>query len=205
MSPWPLTSAMRGARQTGEAEIAFPVAGAAQRTASASLVDRGGRLVAVVRDTTEPEEREAALVHAAREARAQNEGKSRFLANMSHELRTPLNAIVGFSDIMRSQMFGPLSAKYAEYAEPDPRVGRPSARPHQRRARPLEDRGRALRTRLGDFDAREAVSAALRLVRVQADSADVKLRGALPARADASPAPIAGRSSRSSSTFFRTP
>ena len=33
-----------------------------------------------------------------------------------HELRTPLNAIIGFSDIMRSKLFGPLSERYAEYA-----------------------------------------------------------------------------------------
>ncbi|MEM7302560.1 MAG: ATP-binding protein [Pseudomonadota bacterium] len=49
-------------------------------------------------------------------AEAANNSKSEFLANMSHELRTPLNAIIGFSDIMKSGMFGPLgSEKYEEY------------------------------------------------------------------------------------------
>jgi signal transduction histidine kinase len=36
---------------------------------------------------------------------------------MSHELRTPLNAIIGFSDILRSQLLGPLGEpKYADFA-----------------------------------------------------------------------------------------
>lgn len=43
--------------------------------------------------------------------------KSRFLANMSHEIRTPLNAIIGFSEIMKMQMFGRLGAiEYRQYA-----------------------------------------------------------------------------------------
>jgi two-component system cell cycle sensor histidine kinase PleC len=50
-------------------------------------------------------------------AEAANHAKSEFLANMSHELRTPLNAINGFSEIMASEMFGPLGhPRYQEYA-----------------------------------------------------------------------------------------
>ena len=50
-------------------------------------------------------------------AEAASQAKSEFLANMSHELRTPLNAILGFSEIMKGEVFGPVgSPQYAEYA-----------------------------------------------------------------------------------------
>jgi len=50
------------------------------------------------------------------EAIQASKAKSDFLANMSHELRTPLNAIIGFSDTMRSEVFGTINEKYMEYA-----------------------------------------------------------------------------------------
>ena len=49
-------------------------------------------------------------------AEADNHAKSEFLANMSHELRTPLNAIIGFSEVMKSGMFGPIDGRYRGYA-----------------------------------------------------------------------------------------
>lgn len=50
------------------------------------------------------------------ELKAANMAKTRFLANMSHELRTPLNAIVGFTDLIRTEVLGPVGhGKYAEY------------------------------------------------------------------------------------------
>ena len=54
---------------------------------------------------------------ARRRAETANISKSRFLAQMSHELRTPLNAILGFSEVMKSEVFGPHAVPtYKEYA-----------------------------------------------------------------------------------------
>jgi signal transduction histidine kinase len=65
----------------------------------------------------ELQHRNAALVDA-------NRTKSNFLANMSHELRTPLNAIIGFAEILRLQMFGPLgSERYTGYVDDIQRSG----------------------------------------------------------------------------------
>jgi len=51
-------------------------------------------------------------------AETSNKAKSDFLASMSHELRTPLNAIIGFSDVMKNEMYGPIQpATYAHYAD----------------------------------------------------------------------------------------
>jgi signal transduction histidine kinase len=52
-----------------------------------------------------------------RELEETSQHKSEFLASMSHELRTPLNAIIGFSQVLREEMFGEINEKQAEYLE----------------------------------------------------------------------------------------
>jgi signal transduction histidine kinase len=52
------------------------------------------------------------------EAESASRAKTEFLANMSHELRTPLNAVIGFSDVIKSEMLGPLGIeRYRYYAQ----------------------------------------------------------------------------------------
>ncbi|MGB3866465.1 MAG: ATP-binding protein [Xanthobacteraceae bacterium] len=54
----------------------------------------------------ELEQAKAISDEARHRAESANVAKSRFLAQMSHELRTPLNAILGFSEVMKSEIFG---------------------------------------------------------------------------------------------------
>jgi signal transduction histidine kinase len=52
-----------------------------------------------------------------KELETASQHKSEFLASMSHELRTPLNAVIGFSQVLRQQMFGELNEKQVEYVD----------------------------------------------------------------------------------------
>jgi two-component system cell cycle sensor histidine kinase PleC len=65
----------------------------------------------------ELEQSKANSDQARRRAESANISKSRFLAQMSHELRTPLNAILGFSEVMKGEIFGAhANPTYKEYA-----------------------------------------------------------------------------------------
>jgi len=73
-------------------------------------------MVSTVRNVTERKNMVRRLERAKESADIANRAKSSFLANMSHELRTPLNAIIGFSELMKNEIFGSLNnPKYEEY------------------------------------------------------------------------------------------
>ena len=139
-----------------------------------------GRLLLQAQDLTD---REAQLEALRRERVAAGDAqpdRSLFFAGVSHELRTPLNAIIGFSDMMRSRMFGPLPGRYAEYADL------------------IHDSGQHMLDLIGDvldlskveagryelvtdiFDAGDVVRSSVKMVRPLADTAEVALRLDVP-------------------------
>jgi len=67
--------------------------------------------VALLHDVTDMKKREGELRAARDQAEAASNSKSQFLANMSHELRTPLNAVIGFSEIMKTELLGPIGTE----------------------------------------------------------------------------------------------
>ncbi len=141
------------------------------------------RLIAMALDATLQHAREEGLDVARAEAEAQSAGKSRFLAHMSHELRTPLNAVIGFSDIMRQRLFGPVPDRYAEYAESIHTAGGHLLALINDVLDVSRIEADRYELNIERFDVREAVSAALALVRVQADDKGVDLAAVLPPEA----------------------
>jgi PAS domain S-box-containing protein len=75
-------------------------------------------IVVNLRNFTDRKHADLAIRAALDEAVKANHAKTLFLANMSHELRTPLNAIIGFSEMTKEEILGPIgNLVYRGYAE----------------------------------------------------------------------------------------
>jgi PAS domain S-box-containing protein len=85
----------------------------------ATLVNWNGEpaLLSWLSDITKRKAIEAENIRSKESAETANRAKTAFLATISHELRTPLNAIIGFAEVIKDEIFGPVGLrKYAEYA-----------------------------------------------------------------------------------------
>ncbi len=82
-------------------------------------IEREHRIQEELREAKEAAEAAQLAADAARHrAELSDRAKTEFLANMSHELRTPLNAIIGFSEMIQSEVIGPLeNQRYCEYVD----------------------------------------------------------------------------------------
>jgi signal transduction histidine kinase len=68
-----------------------------------------------IQDLTPQQQQEAEWLERTAVLERSSRHMSEFLSNMSHELRTPLTSILGFSSILKQEIFGELNEKQAIY------------------------------------------------------------------------------------------
>jgi signal transduction histidine kinase len=105
--------------------------------------------------------------------------KSEFIARMSHEIRTPLNAIIGFSEMIRDAMIGPLDARYRGYGADINDAGRHLQKVINDILDMSKIEGGRLERRDEPVAIAETVDACRRIVAAMADAAGVSLTVAI--------------------------
>ncbi len=121
------------------------------------------------------------LVEARDRAEEASRTKSEFLANMSHELRTPLNAVIGFSEILKDELLGPLGhPKYVEYAGDIHDSGMHLLRIINDMLDLAKMEAGQLRLREQTVDVAELCRGCVRLLQVPAEAAGLALETELP-------------------------
>ena len=144
------------------------------------------RVTAIIRDVTVQKEtqEEIRVVNQqlevrSREAERANSLKSEFLASMSHELRTPLHTILGFAELLREGLSGPLNDKQKRFIQ----------HVHQDASHLLElindildlskiEAGR-LDLRIENIDAAEVVNETVESLRVSAQAKNIAIEHAI--------------------------
>ncbi|WP_158535397.1 sensor histidine kinase [Hyphomonas pacifica] len=71
----------------------------------------------VLRDLTESHAKATETKAALQEAEERLRGRTAFFASLGHDLKTPLNAILGYADMMRAGIRGPMPEAYKDYPE----------------------------------------------------------------------------------------
>lgn len=142
----------------------------------------GGTLV-TFRDVTDSVKVERALIERAEALEAADKLKNAFVSHVSYHLRTPLNTLMGYADMLREGLAGPLNERQRDYLD--------HMRQSSDQLRALIDDildlasidAGAMELDLADVDVREMLESVAEAVHDQVEAAGVKLAMAVPADA----------------------
>ncbi|MFG1431009.1 PAS-domain containing protein [Xanthobacter sp. V2C-8] len=142
----------------------------------------GGTLV-TFRDVTDSVKVERALIERAEALEAADKLKNAFVSHVSYHLRTPLNTLMGYADMLREGLAGPLNTRQRDYLD--------HMRQSSDQLRALIDDildlasidAGAMELDLAEVDVREILESAAVAVHDQAEAAGVRIAVALPADA----------------------